>query len=199
MRESAGSIRARIARSIVREGHVRSLETNWIKNDGEYLTVRETARSVKDATEVLFYEGIVEDITSEKKAEMFDRGCRQILEMVARNEPLNDVLARIAALLESQAPGRTCSIALRRGDRLYPIPSSKVGASSSQSACPCEKASAVARMQWSQANDRRSERRESAIFSNVHEVFGLLGIQGAWSTPICPDGEVTRDDRHVPQ
>jgi diguanylate cyclase (GGDEF)-like protein/PAS domain S-box-containing protein len=180
------------SRPIAREGHVRSLETNWIKNDGEYLTVRETARSIKDAKgHVLFYEGIVEDITSEKKAEMFDRGCRHILEMVARNEPLNDVLARIAALLESQAPGRTCSIALRRGDRLYPIPSSRVGASSSQSGLPLRKgfgccADAVESRETIVAPNVET----SALFSNVREVFGLLGIQGAWSTPICSDGEV---------
>ena len=54
MRESAGSTRGRMPAAPIREGHVRSLETNWIKNDGEYLTVRETARSVKDANGIAF-------------------------------------------------------------------------------------------------------------------------------------------------
>ena len=45
---------------------------------------------------------------------------RGLTEMVARNEPLDEILGRIAALLETHAPGRTCSIAVRRGNRRTP-------------------------------------------------------------------------------
>lgn len=180
-------------RDILSHGEVRALEANWIRHDGAYLTVRETARAVKDGNgRVIFYEGVVEDITTEKRAELFDRGCRQILEMVARNEPLNDILARIAALVEAQAPGRTCSIAIRRGDRLYPIPSSRLGASFSESGLPI-------RQGYGCCADAVESRRTivvprletSELFSSVREVFGLLGIHAAWSTPICTNGEVT--------
>ena len=172
-------------------GEVRGLEGCWVRKDGAYLTVRETARVVRDHEgAAIFLEGIVEDITAEKRAELFDRGCREILEMVARNEPLDEVLGRIAALLETHAPGRTCSIAVRRGNRLYPIPGSKFGASFSQSGLPILKgfggcAYAIETRRTIVVPDVDV----SELFSQVREVSALLGIRAACSTPICTGGE----------
>jgi diguanylate cyclase (GGDEF)-like protein/PAS domain S-box-containing protein len=177
---------------LTREGQVRGLEETWIRKDGSWITVRETARLVRDSHgSVICYEGIVEDISGAKRAEMFDRGCRQILEMVARNEPLNDILSRIAALIEAQAPGRTCSIALRRGDRLYPIPSSKLGANFSQFGLPILKGyGCCANAVETRKTIVVANAAESECFSNVRELAGIFGIQASWSTPICTDGEV---------
>ena len=83
---------------------MRGLESTWIRKDGAHILVRETAKAVKDLFgKTVFYEGIVEDISGKRRAELFDRECRQVLEMVARNEPLDEILLRIAALLEVQA------------------------------------------------------------------------------------------------
>ncbi|HEY0323769.1 MAG TPA: PAS domain S-box protein [Pyrinomonadaceae bacterium] len=46
------------------------LESSWTKLDGSVISVRESARTIRDATgEVLYYEGTVEDITERKLAE----------------------------------------------------------------------------------------------------------------------------------
>jgi PAS domain S-box-containing protein len=52
------------------EGVVRGLEAAWTRRDGTVLFVRESARAVRGVNDtVLYYDGIVEDITERKRAE----------------------------------------------------------------------------------------------------------------------------------
>jgi diguanylate cyclase (GGDEF)-like protein len=175
-----------------REGEVRGLESTWVRKDGGHIIVRETAKAVKGISgDAIFYEGIVEDITGEKRAELFDRECRHVLEMVARNEPLEAILSRISALLEGQAPGLTCSISLRTGGRLYPLRGSKFPAIYSRAGVP------IRAGYGSSAHAVHSRRTvvfpdvmTSDEFSRFRELAQLFFIGSAWSTPICSDGEV---------
>lgn len=51
-------------------GEIFGLESTWMRHDGKPLHVRENARVVRDAAgQVLYYEGTIEDITSQKQAE----------------------------------------------------------------------------------------------------------------------------------
>ena len=53
-----------------KEGSVRGLETVWLARDGSELQVRESAVAVRDAKgRILYYEGTVEDITEQKRAQ----------------------------------------------------------------------------------------------------------------------------------
>jgi two-component system, sensor histidine kinase and response regulator len=55
---------------IERDGEVRGLEAAWQKRDGSTIFVRESARAIRgEHGEVLYYDGIVEDITQRKWAE----------------------------------------------------------------------------------------------------------------------------------
>jgi PAS domain S-box-containing protein len=55
---------------IEREGEVKSLEAAWTKRDGSVVFVRESARAARaDDGSVLYYDGIVEDVTQRKQAE----------------------------------------------------------------------------------------------------------------------------------
>ena len=178
--------------ALLTNGAVRALENVWIRKDGSQISVRETARAVKDASgATVLYEGIVDDITAEKRNEMFDRGCRRILEMVARNEPLADILNQIAVLLEAQMPGRICAVASYRDGRLYPLPTSPLIARFSESGIPVRagygcRAHAV--------QFRRTiivpDIAESDVFSRVQPLMEELGVKAAWSTPICSQGQV---------
>jgi diguanylate cyclase (GGDEF)-like protein/PAS domain S-box-containing protein len=56
--------------------------------------------------------GIGRDISWRKRAEEFERGRRQILEMAARQEPLDAVMLKLAELLEAQFPKARCAVQL---------------------------------------------------------------------------------------
>lgn len=94
-------------------GRIAGCERSLTRRDGSTVLVRESCRTVIDAHgAVIAYEGAVEDITSEKKAEGYERDSRLLLERVARNEPLHDVLQQFARMVESQIPGSSCTILL---------------------------------------------------------------------------------------
>jgi diguanylate cyclase (GGDEF)-like protein len=174
------------------DGEVRGVESVWIRKDGRQITVRETARAIKDTTgELAFYEGVVEDISAEKRNELLDRGCRRILEMVARNEPLNDILTQIALLLEEHAPGRKCSIALYRDGRLFPIPTSPLATQLADTGLPvragygCCAHAVKAKRTFVVPNIAESE-----LFSKIRPLMDEFGMKAAWCTPISTNGEV---------
>ena len=71
-REGFGSCtpRSQFKEILEREGRVCGYEAVWIKKDGTKIYVRESARAVRDESgKTLFYEGVVEDITTERKLE----------------------------------------------------------------------------------------------------------------------------------
>jgi len=67
-------------------GSVIGLEADWVRRDGTILSVRESAKAIRDELgNVLYYEGAVEDITERKRAEEELRRHRDHLEeMVAK-------------------------------------------------------------------------------------------------------------------
>jgi PAS domain S-box-containing protein len=71
-RSGFGSVRSRseFMEAIEREGQVINWESSWVRRDGEAIWVRESARAVRDQTGTsLYFEGIVEDITENRRAE----------------------------------------------------------------------------------------------------------------------------------
>lgn len=67
---SAPYMRTQFRELLEKEGEVRGLESEWIRQDGSIIFVRESARAIcaEDGT-ILYYEGIVEDITERKWVE----------------------------------------------------------------------------------------------------------------------------------
>ena len=65
-----GYSRTAFRERIDREGEIKGLETAWTSRDGSVTYVRESARAVRgESGNVLYYDGIVEDITQHKLAE----------------------------------------------------------------------------------------------------------------------------------
>ncbi|GAB4557322.1 MAG: hypothetical protein Kow0047_01570 [Anaerolineae bacterium] len=65
-----GYSRQAFREQIERLGEVRGLESAWVRKDGTVLYVRESARAIRDAEgRILYYEGTVEDITEQKRAQ----------------------------------------------------------------------------------------------------------------------------------
>jgi diguanylate cyclase (GGDEF)-like protein/PAS domain S-box-containing protein len=63
--------------------------------------------------------GIARDITEQKKADILRNGQAQILEMIALNSPLDEVLDKLVRLVESQLTGIQCSVLLLDADGLH--------------------------------------------------------------------------------
>ena len=55
---------------IERDGEVIAFESAWLRRDGTVLSVRESARAVRDLNgQTLYYEGTIEDVTAQQRAE----------------------------------------------------------------------------------------------------------------------------------
>ncbi len=68
---------------IEREGTIVGLEAAWTRRDGSIITVRESARVVRDATgRAIYYDGTVEDISERKQTEEQLRSSRAFLQTV---------------------------------------------------------------------------------------------------------------------
>jgi PAS domain S-box-containing protein len=62
------------------------------------------------------YRGVGSNITARKQHEALLTGEKQVLEMIARNEPLEATLTAIVRIIETQAPDMLCSVLLLDAD-----------------------------------------------------------------------------------
>src|SRR6185436_7290287 len=77
-------------------GRVDGCERKLLRANGSHVFVRESGRLTPGlAGQIGVYEGVVEDITASRSARRFEQGCRDLLERVARNERLSDLLTRL--------------------------------------------------------------------------------------------------------
>ena len=73
---------------IKREGEVKGLESAWTRMDGTTVFISESAQGINDKEgKIIYYDGVVEDITLRKQAEEMLRKSEQMLQMVLDNFP----------------------------------------------------------------------------------------------------------------
>ena len=90
--------RIRFQKLLELDGEVRALESLWRRKDGSAIFVRESARLIKnELTGEIFYEGVVEDITERKKAEL------ALKEKVVALETLAEIDTEILLTKDSSA------------------------------------------------------------------------------------------------
>ena len=95
--------RTEFKRELEEKGIVRGLETAWQRLDGTFVYLRETARAIRDdAGRIVFYEGVVEDVTERWQAEekyktIFEGAMEGIYRTTPDGRPLhvNPALARM--------------------------------------------------------------------------------------------------------
>ncbi|MCS6954278.1 MAG: EAL domain-containing protein [Bryobacteraceae bacterium] len=108
----------RMREAVLRGESVR-VELVWRRRDGSPFWADVNAAAIADTKGAFgHWVCVFRDVTERKQAEMLERDRNQILEMVAANAPLETVLARLAALVERQAPGVACAVLLVRHGRL---------------------------------------------------------------------------------
>jgi PAS domain S-box-containing protein len=101
-----------------------SFETRARHHDGTWADIAVTAVNLLDAEAVA---GIVltsRNITDQKRAERLVSSQAQILELIAREATLEEVLEAIAVMIEDHDDGSQAAVLLVEGDRLRPRPAS---------------------------------------------------------------------------
>jgi diguanylate cyclase (GGDEF)-like protein/PAS domain S-box-containing protein len=175
--------------------HVIGFERTWRKRTGERINVREACRTVRDdGGAILYYEGVVEDITGQKKAELFERDCRTLLERVARNEPIERVMLELSRLIERQIAGASCCVMVVRQGKLFPIAAPTLSPdylNALSAGVPVvhgagSNAAAVMSGQVSVTEDILT----SPLWSNWRDTAQAHGIRSCWSIPICSGREI---------
>jgi diguanylate cyclase (GGDEF)-like protein/PAS domain S-box-containing protein len=131
-------------------------------------------------------QGIARDITERKKAEILEHDRNHVLELVASNEPLADVLVQLCRLIERQCAEVVCSVLLRRDGRLL------MGAAPSLPPKYAEALEAPEAEQASGPFEASPARKTAARFDVASEpalraqrdlLLGL-GLKTCWSLPI---------------
>jgi len=110
--------RSDFKKRIETDGRVVGLEADWVRRDGTILSVRESAKAIRDELgNVLYYEGTVEDITERKRAEQELRRHRDHLEEIVaartrelerNNEALRIAEVRFRSLIEQTTDAVFC-------------------------------------------------------------------------------------------
>jgi len=87
--------------------------------DGEYRWFLTRAVRFRDGQRrILGWHGVMTDIEERKRAEALLAGEKRVLELVAKGNPLPEILDSLCRLVEEQASGSLASILLVEGDRL---------------------------------------------------------------------------------
>ena len=112
--------RTRLMEALERDGRITDFEAEIVRHaTGERIWTSENARVVRGADgRVRYYEGTVRDITAQYRAARIVDGRGRILEMIARDRALGDILHELVGLIEQQYAGLTAAIFRLQNGRL---------------------------------------------------------------------------------
>ncbi len=113
--------RERLLGLLERDGRVTDFEAEVVcRATGERLWTSENVRVIRDRSGgVRYYEGTVRDITAGYRAARLAERRSEILEMIARDQPLTGVLHELVGIVEAQYPHFTGAVLRLQDDRLY--------------------------------------------------------------------------------
>jgi diguanylate cyclase (GGDEF)-like protein/PAS domain S-box-containing protein len=133
--------------------------------------------------------GIARDITEQKKADILRNGQAQILEMIALNSSLDEVLDKLVRLVESQLTDIQCSVLLLDADGLH----LRSGAAPSLPEAYCKAIDGVRIGPNVGSCGTAVYRRETVIVKDIAtdplwadytELAAGFNLRSCWSTPI---------------
>ncbi|MDQ2900297.1 MAG: diguanylate cyclase [Acidobacteriota bacterium] len=114
--------RSKHLRYLEKTGELRNAELTLRRKDGSQLIVLENSRATRDQQgNLLYYEGTLTDITEHKRAQRRERERNSILELIARNDKLEDILRAVAGMVEGQFPKLMAAVDLLEGGRLFSV------------------------------------------------------------------------------
>ncbi len=190
-RASAEAWQVRVAEALA--GDVRPFE--WIHRDaaGHEMPCELRLVPLPEAGRRLLRVSIV-DISERKQAEALRLGQNRLLEMIAKDAPLEDTLTSLARLIESQSEGLYCTVVLLDEDGVHMHPGA--GPSMPPDYMQAHEGLVIGPMVGSCGSAMHS--REMVVVTDVmtdprwapfRHLVGPLGFRACWSTPIMLEGE----------
>src|SRR5438067_1314598 len=161
------------------------------------LWTRVNGRPLRDLNGELLGGVIVcRDITPIKEEEFFRAGQSRVLEMIASDAPLADVLTSLVLLMEGQAEGLRCSILLLNRDGKHVrhgaapnLPEAYVKAVNGAAIGPRNGSCGTA--MYTRRPVVVTDVMTDPLWSDYRELAKICGLRACWSTPILsPQGEV---------
>ena len=153
------------------QGEIKHFEARIIRlNDDEILTM-------------------VREITKRKRAEALRAIQSRVLEMIATNAPLEDILGSVAHLIESESNGMVCSILLLDEDGLHirhgaapSLPDSYTKRIDGLAIGP--KAGSCGTAMYRGKPVIVTDIREDSLWEDYRDLAAESGLRACWSTPI---------------
>lgn len=139
---------------------------------------------------------VCRDITEIKEEEFFRAGQSRVLEMIAANAPLGEILNSLVLLMEGQAEGLRCSILLLSGDGKHVqhgaaphLPEAYVKAVDGAAIGPRNGSCGTA--MFLRKPVVVTDVLADPLWQDYRELARICGLRACWSTPILsPQGEV---------
>jgi PAS domain S-box-containing protein len=180
----------------VRAGQpARPQEIQLVTASNKRVWIEVSSRLVQGGAETPRVESIGRDITLRREAEELQRGQKDILELLAKGEPLSSLLAKLTKFIEAQSPGMLCSVLLVDSDgatlRHGAAPSLPDaynrlidGLKAGEGVGSC--GTAVARKQSVFVTDIQND----PLWANYREMARRFGLGACWSLPLLSSSNV---------
>ncbi|MFB3776240.1 MAG: EAL domain-containing protein [Bryobacteraceae bacterium] len=103
---------------------------NYRKNGSAYWVEVNFVPITEEDGQFTHWVAVQRETTQRRQAEDLERDRNRVLELVARNEPLELVLAQLAQMVERQCPDLRCSVLLIQDGALVPVAGAKLSGDS---------------------------------------------------------------------
>jgi len=157
--------------------------------DGSVKHVHVVARTLSDESGSVEFVGTVMDVTERKEAESLRDGESHILEMIARDAPLEDVLVKLVQVVEAQFTGLLCSVLLLDNDGEHvrhgaapSFPKSYINAIDGR--CIGPKAGSCGTAMYRREPVVVTDILQDPLWEAYRDVAEPYGLRACWSTPI---------------
>ncbi|HKE58948.1 MAG TPA: PAS domain S-box protein [Pyrinomonadaceae bacterium] len=161
--------------------HEKSPEGVWVRVSGRPL--RNAAGELSGGVVVCH------DISESKKEDAFRAGQSRVLEMIARGEPLAEVLSSLVVLIEAQAPGMLCSVLMLGEDGTHVVhgaapslPASYIQAVNGAPIGPKNGSCGTAMYLGKQVIV--TDIMNDVLWEDYRPLAEMAGLRACWSTPI---------------
>jgi PAS domain S-box-containing protein len=174
--------------------HGRRLDALFLRADGSVFCGEARLREWEHGGRRLVLISL-RDTTGEQQADLLTRERLQVVEMLSRHQPLDEVLARLAEMVDHQIPEAACAVMLRRGDRLFAIASPNLPPSFAQCLwdLPMEDSGASCAAAASGGTlSTVPDIAASAMREDLRQAALPQGLRASWSAPVVSsEGLVT--------